>query len=320
MGRVYDLAIIGGGPSGLSAAINGASEGLDVLLVDAEATLGGQARESAAIENYPGFPDGVTGDALMNSLTRQAEKFNTGLMLPSRVQRLEHIADDTPTAFKLTDDFGQSFTSRTVLLSLGLAYRRLEADNVGSFLGNGAYYGVPAGRTPTHSCDVVVIGGANSSGQAVLHLARNTNAKVRLLSRSPLSKGMSQYLIDRIHAMPNIEVLEDCVVLGCLGSVRTGKLHEVTVRWEGRDQHIPADYLFMFIGAVPKTYWLDGAVTLAKGFIPTWTDCGAELPFETSMAGVFAAGDVRQGSIKRIAAAVGEGAAALQMIHRRLGS
>lgn len=318
MGQLYDLAIVGGGPSGLSAAINGASEGLAVLLIDAAQTLGGQARESAAIENYPGFPDGITGDHLMSALTRQAEKFGCGLWLPTRIARLG-LDDGTfsPPAYTLTDEFGQVIAAKTVLLSLGLSYRRLDAANLGGFLGNGAYYGLPSGRNPTHKCEVVVVGGANSSGQAVLHLARNSQATVRLLSRSPLAKAMSQYLIDRIHQTPNIEVLEDCIVKGCDGS-RQGKLKEIEVEWHGEAQHIPADYLFMFIGAVPRTFWLSDSITLDKGFIPTWTDCGAELPFETSLRGVFAAGDVRTGSTKRIAAAVGEGAGALQMIHRRL--
>jgi thioredoxin reductase (NADPH) len=316
MGQIYDLAIVGGGPSGLSAAINGASEGLSVLLIDAANTLGGQARESSAIENYPGFPDGITGDHLMTALTRQAEKFNAGLLLPTRIQRL-NTADDSPF-IGLTDEFGHSVSAKTVLLSLGLSYRRLEAHNLGGFLGNGAYYGLPSGRNPTHKCEVVVVGGANSSGQAVLHLAKNSNAHIRLLSRSPLTKGMSQYLIDRIHACPNIEVIEGCEVTACQGN-RIGRLNEVEVEWDGQSHAIPCDYLFLFIGAVPRTFWLDGAVSLSGGFVPTWTDCGAELPFETSIRGVFAAGDVRLNSTKRIAAAVGEGAAALQMVHRRLG-
>lgn len=312
--QVYDLAIIGGGPSGLSAAINGASEGLSVLLVDAEATLGGQARESAAIENYPGFPDGITGDHLMTALTRQAEKFGAGLLLPTRVGQL--FADDT--VFRFADEFGDERTARTILLTLGLSYRRLEAENLSGFLGNGAYYGIPFGRVPSHKCEVAVVGGANSAGQAVLHLAHSGQVRVRLLCRSALSKSMSEYLIERIRLTPNIEVIENCTVKACGG--KAGRLNEIEVEWEGASHSLPADYLFMFIGAVPRTFWLSGAVDLAKpGFIPTWTDCGAELPFETSMKGVFAAGDVRQGSTKRIAAAVGEGAAALQMIHRRLG-
>lgn len=313
-GQVYDLAIVGGGPSGLSAAINGASEGLSVLLIDAEAQLGGQARESAAIENYPGFPEGITGDHLMTALTKQADKFEAGLLLPNRITSLRA---DGGTVF-LTDEFGQGIEARTVLLSLGLTYRRLLADGLNKFLGNGAYYGLPTGRNPSHECDVVVIGGANSSGQAVLHLARNSKARVRLISRSPLAKGMSTYLIERIRAQPNIEVLEDCAVTGCVGE-RSGRLHEVEIIWAGSKQSLPCDYLFMFIGALPRTYWLEGSVLRdEKGFVKTWQDAGAALPFETSMPGVFAAGDVRFGSIKRIASAVGEGSAALQMIHRRL--
>ena len=321
MGRIYDLAIVGGGPSGLSAAINGASEGLEVLLIDENAVLGGQARESSAIENYPGFPDGVTGDDLMTRLTRQAAKFKADLVLPSRVVRLQgEMEPGSPySPFQLTDEFGQIIEAKTVLLSLGLTYRRLQADGLNEFLGNGAYYGLPVGRHPSHRCDVVVVGGANSSGQAVLALAKNSNAKVRLISRSPLEKGMSQYLIDRIRHCPNVEVLEDCIVKGCAGSIKDGKLHEVEIEWEGKPGALPADFLFMFIGAIPRTGWLSGSIELEqKGFIPCWQDAGASLPFETSVPGVFAAGDIRSGSIKRIAAAVGEGAGALQMIHKRL--
>lgn len=311
----YDLAIIGGGPSGLSAAINGASEGLSVLLMDAAPVLGGQARESAAIENYPGFPDGITGDHLMTALTLQAEKFGAGLSLPTRVEHLE----PTSGIFSLTDEFGSATLARTVLLTLGLSYRRLEASGLSGFLGNGAYYGLPTGRVPSHKCDVAVVGGANSAGQAVLHLAHNSRASIRLLVRSTLAKGMSEYLIERIRATPNIEVIENCVVKGCAGG-HAGRLGELEVEWDGAMHLLPTDFLFMFIGAIPRTYWLHGDVSLTEpGFIPTWTDCGAELPFETSMRGVFAAGDVRLNSTKRIAAAVGEGAAALQMIHRRLG-
>lgn len=315
MGQVYDLAIIGGGPSGLSAAINGASEGLEVLLVDAEATLGGQARESAAIENYPGFPDGITGDHLMTALTRQAEKFNASLLLPTRMQRIEVLVGTHPM-FKLTDEFGQSVEAKTVLLSLGLSYRRLQAQNLSGFLGNGAYYGMPFGRVPTHRCEVAVVGAGNNAGQAVLHMARNNAATVRLLCRSKLRDKMSDYLVQRILAQPNIEVLEGCTVQSCAG--KAGKLHEVEIVWEGTTHSLPADYLFLFIGAVPRTFWLSDSLSLNAGFIPTWTDCGAELPYETSIRGVFAAGDVRYGSTKRIAAAVGEGVGALQMIHRRL--
>lgn len=324
MSQIYDLAIVGGGPSGLSAAINGASEGLEVLLIDAATTLGGQARESAAIENYPGFPDGITGDHLMTALTRQAEKFNAGLMLPTRVQRIEQTSGlASPIGqFDLTDEFGQTVQARTILLSLGLTYRRLNAEGLAGFLGNGAYYGLPSGRAPSHSCEVVVVGGANSSGQAVLHLAKNTHANIRLISRSPLAKAMSTYLIDRIRATPNIEVIEGCEVKSCQGA-RNGRLREVEVTWDGADHSIPCDYLFMFIGAVPRTFWLDGTIELSNGFVPTWSDLASgdagRLPFETSVRGVFAAGDVRLNSTKRIAAAVGEGAAALQMIHKRLG-
>jgi thioredoxin reductase (NADPH) len=320
----YDLAIIGGGPAGLSAAINAASEGLSVQLLDKAAVLGGQARESAAIENYAGFPEGITGQALMDRLVAQTVKFRAGLAVPCQAVELTR-AD--ATLWHVVDDYGDTIRARAVLLSPGLAYRRLSALNLGQFMGSGAYYGVPGGKAPTRKCDVCVVGGANSAGQAVLNLARNSSATVRLVVRHQLADQMSQYLIDRIRATTNIEVIENATVTECHGGLRG--LSEVCIDFSDKSSiRVPTDYLYIYIGAVPRTYWL-GAVQLdPKGFIRTWDDVddpGAEnygpenFPYETSAPGVFAAGDCRLGSVKRIAAAVGEGAAAVQFIHRRLG-
>jgi len=308
----YDLMTVGGGPSGLSAAINGASEGLSVLLLDSSSKgLGGQAKESAAIENFPGFPDGITGAALTAAMVRQAEKFRCVMHAPVNVVELER-AD---TFIALHDDHGEEYHGRTVLLTNGLSYRRLNADGIGTLMGRGCYYGMaPSGR-PTEKCTISVVGGANSAGQAVLHLAKNRKASIRLLVRKTLEAQMSTYLIDRIRQTPNIEVCENCEVLGLGGKDR---LQTTRIRWNGQDMELPSDYLYIFIGAVPRTWWLQGSgITLDdKGFIVTE---GVNLPYETSLPGVFAAGDVRSGSVKRIASAVGEGAQALQMIHRRLG-
>ena len=306
-----DLLIVGGGPSGLSAAINGASEGLRVLLLDSDEQLGGQARQSAAIENYPGFPEGITGDELMGALVRQADKFDARVTCPARVVGL-HADGDWLVA---QDDIGQEYAGRSVLLSCGLTYRRLNANGIGQYMGRGAFYGVPSGRTPTHKCRVVVVGGANSAGQAVINLAKNKRAEVILAVRKTLAAQMSQYLIDRIEQTENITVLENTEIAACEG---LGKLQAVRT---GAGETLEADYLFIYIGAVPRTYWLKGRLELDEhGFIQTWTDAGALLPYETSLRGVFAAGDIRAGSVKRIASAAGEGAAALQMIHRRLGA
>lgn len=307
-----DLLIVGGGPSGLSAAINGASEGLRVMLLDSDEQLGGQARQSAAIENYPGFPEGITGDELMGALVRQADKFAARVTCPARIVDL---AQDGQWLVA-RDDIGQEYAGRAVLLSCGLTYRRLNANGIGQYMGRGAFYGVPSGRTPTHKCKVVVVGGANSAGQAVVNLAKNKKAEVILAVRKTLAAQMSQYLIDRIAATENITVLENTEVEACEG---VGKLQAIRT---AAGETLDADYLFIYIGAVPRTYWLKPALQLDEhGFIQTWGDTGNmwALPYETSVRGVFAAGDVRAGSVKRIASAAGEGAAALQMIHRRLG-
>lgn len=308
-----DLLIVGGGPSGLSAAINGASEGLSVLLLDSDEQLGGQARQSAAIENYPGFPEGITGDELMGALVRQADKFAARVTCPARIVDIERDGN----WIIARDDIGQEYAGRAALLSCGLTYRRLNAQGIGQYMGRGAFYGVPSGRTPTHKCRVVVVGGANSAGQAVVNLAKNKRAEVILAVRKTLVAQMSQYLIDRIEQTENITVLENTEIEACEGM---GKLQAVRT---AAGETLEADYLFIYIGAVPRTYWLKGKVALDEhGFVLTWADSGRAdaLPYETSLRGVFAAGDIRAGSVKRIASAAGEGAAALQMIHRRLGA
>lgn len=311
MTTIYDLVIVGGGPSGLSAAINGASEGLSVAILDAERTFGGQARESAAIENYAGFPDGITGDALMSALVRQAVKFETSMYCPVTATRVSRDHD----LLTVLDEFGNEYVAKTVLLSLGLSYRRLNARGVGPLMGRGCFYGVPNGKGPGHQCTLAVVGGANSAGQAVLHLAKNPRADVHLLIRKTIEAQMSTYLIKRIRATPNITICENCEVVEAIGSDHLRELHVVR---DGVEVTMPAQFMFIYIGALPKTYWLRDCITLDDhGFIETWAK--DTLPFETSLQGVFAAGDVRVGSVKRIAAAVGEGATALQMIHKRLG-
>lgn len=317
---VYDLLIVGGGPSGLSAAINGASEGLSVLILDQAASLGGQAKESSAIENFPGFPDGITGERLTAAMVQQAMKFGCATAVPSQAVRLWSYGPE-PAAYVISDDHGEEYHARTVLLSNGLSYRRHTAQGIGQFMGRGCYYG--AGPRPTEKCEIAVVGGANSAGQAVLSLAKNQRATVKLLVRKTLDAQMSTYLIERIRATPNITVCENCELLETRGR---GRLETTVVKW-GFDQiEIPTDYLFIYIGAVPRTWWLAGSgVDLdTRGFVTTDRDILARgnpddrLPYETSLPGVFAAGDVRSGSVKRIASAVGEGAQALQAIHRRL--
>ena len=315
-----DLLIVGGGPAGLSAAINGASEGLTVRLLDNGAILGGQAKESYGIENYPGFPEGITGEELMGRMARQARKFATSIVSPVAAAGLNKNPDGSIT---LTCDDFTEFTTRSVLLSTGVAYRRLRADNIGHFIGRGVYYGVP-GR-PRGAKTVAVVGGANSAGQAAMGLAADGRLVVKLLVRSDLAKSMSTYLIDRIRQQPNIEVIEMCEVQVCTGDTCLKRI--VTIR-DGKELALDIDHMYIFIGAQPRTLWLKGTLALDDhNFIRTGHTSYALLSdaevhrglYETSMQGVFAAGDVRAGSTKRIATAIGEGAGALQMIHRYLG-
>lgn len=314
-----DLLIVGGGPAGLCSAINGASEGLKVCLLDANMVLGGQARESSAIENYPlptGFPYGVTGENLMSGFVEQARKFDTVLHLPAKVVQLEQ---DGERRVVTTEDY-ETFTSRAVILGLGVSYRRHPAKNIGAFMGRGVYYGLPGSMVGLSGKTVGVIGGANSAGQAVLRLARNAKTTVKMFVRSRLNKSMSQYLIDRISATANVEVFENTDVTEVGGAAWLDSVH--TSGLGGRVHHL--DSLFVFIGAVPKTAWLRQCdITLDDHkFVVTDVDlqAGWRLPYETSIPGVFAAGDVRAGSTKRISAAIGEGSGALASVHRYLSS
>lgn len=311
-----DLLIIGGGPAGLSAAINGASEGLNVRLLDNGVTLGGQARESSAIENYPGFPESVTGHELMTRFVLQARKFNTHLICPVAAQTIVRDGDH----LVVTSDDYHEYVTRSVILSIGLTYRRLQAKNNAQFIGRGVFYGVPIGfQPPKGNHTVIVVGGANSAGQAVLNLAKNKKLTIRLVIRKTIEAQMSTYLIDRIRATQNIEVRENAEIVECFGdSFLTG----VCMNIDGVLEHCNCCSMFIYIGAVPRTLWLKTIVEMDDGkYIRTWMDVqGAkvEIPFGTSMPGVFAAGDVRSGSTKRIATSIGEGAAALQMVHKYL--
>lgn len=316
-----DLLIVGSGPAGMSAAINGASEGLRVCMIDGNEWLGGQARESNAIENYPGFPDGVTGNDLMNRFVAQATKFNTKIHCPVRATSL---VEDNGSLLITSEDYAE-YRAKCVLLALGLSYRRLHAENIGHYMGRGVFYGLPGGAfVPRKKCRIVVVGGANSAGQAVMKLAENPNAEIVMVIRKAITNQMSKYLIDRIKDLSNVTVLEGAEVAECRGDQQ-----QLTHVLLSDGQEICASQMFIFIGAIPKTAWLQQTIQLDyKKFIETWQDINTfgpeskqeRLPYETSMKGVFAAGDVRLGSVKRIAAAIGEGGAALQMIHNRLGA
>jgi thioredoxin reductase (NADPH) len=322
----YDLIVIGGGPAGLAAIINGASEGLKTLLIDSGPTLGGQAAQSSLIENYPGFSEGVAGEELIRQCVGQARKFGAKIECPLTAIGLRHEG----TRRIITTEDGLVHTGRTVILSAGLSYRRLDAENLGGFIGQGAFYGVPAKDSAAYRDKTVcVVGGANSAGQAAMHLAKSGKISIKLLIRKRIEDQMSQYLVERIRAQRNIEVLEGVQVSRVDGKQT---LEEVIVFDSAKSEQvsIPAQFLFIFIGAQPKTLWLRGDIAMDdRNFILTgsmlienkdWKDNDRlPLTFETSMPGVFACGDVRAGSTKRIASASGEGSVALQLCHTYLG-
>lgn len=330
MDNVYNLVIVGGGPAGLCAAINGASEMPGVLLIDSgkkdecsirRSILGGQARGSTRIENYPGFPGGVSGAELIDRFVKQAALLGADMLCPERAERLE-LTDGGLK--KVTTKEGHEFIAKAVILANGLSYRKLEAEGVADLLGKGVMYGSPTTNALDFgTCTVCIVGAANSAGQAALHFADNPKCTVRMLVRGDgLSSQMSKYLVDRIERQPNIEVLNGVSVRKVAGA---SKLECVTLaKKDGGTIDVRADHLFVYIGAVPKTGWLDNAVKMDNlKFIATGTSLGTlygqKQRFETSMPGVFAAGDIRLGNrSKRVASAVGEGAGVISDVHQYL--
>lgn len=304
-----DLLIIGSGPAGLSAAINAASEGLRVVLMDNGSLLGGQARESSAIENYPGFPDGITGLDLTQMFVQQALKFKTSVVCPTSAQKL---SKDSAGVFTVTTDDYQDYRTKSVLLAMGLSYRRLDAKNIGPLIGRGVWYGCPSHTIVSDKPrKVAVVGGANSAGQAVVRLAKSSNVSVDVIIRKKLADQMSSYLIDRIKRLPNVRVCEGCKVTAVEGKSVLERLWiRDDVRHENRYETY--DAMYIFIGATPRTVWLRGTVDLDQHYFVQ------DNAYQTSMAGVFVAGDVRSSSVKRIAAASGEGSGVVPMIHRYL--
>jgi thioredoxin reductase (NADPH) len=317
----YDLAIVGGGPAGLAASVYGASEGLSTLLVESYVP-GGQAGTSSRIENYLGFPSGVSGAELIRRAVTQARRFGTEVLAPVSVSGLR--TSGRARVLCLSD--GREISASTVLLAPGLCYNRLAAEGAERFEGAGVYYG--ATTSETTSCvgeHVFIVGGANSAGQAAVHFARNA-AKVSLVIRGDrLDKGMSQYLVDEIAATDNIEVRLNTEIVAADGGDR---LESVTLldNTSGARSVQEAAYVFTFIGARPNTDWLAPCVALdGNGFIltgpdvpigPTWDLPRQPLLLETSVPGVFAAGDARASSMKRIASSAGEGAMAVALVHR----
>jgi thioredoxin reductase (NADPH) len=321
--EVYDLVIVGAGPAGLAAAVYGSSEGLTTLLLDSYAP-GGQAGSSTRIENYLGFPMGISGSELTSRATLQAQKFGAKISTPSRVTALEN---DGPHMIVRLDD-GDAATALCVLIATGADYLRLDVPERERFEGLGLYYAAtPIELVSCSGADVVVVGAGNSAAQAVMFLARHTKQVLLLVRGDDLRKRMSSYLADRIEAARNVEVLYNTEIRHMAGSERLETIEiENTRTGDRRTVSTPA--VFVFIGAVPRTDWLPAQIaTDARGFIrtgralanaPGWALKRDPFLLETSQPGVFAAGDVRVGSAKRVASAVGEGSIAVKLVHEYL--
>jgi thioredoxin reductase (NADPH) len=316
--RVYDVAIVGAGPAGLAAAVYAGSEGLSALVLDCRA-FGGQAGASARIENYLGFPTGITGIALMARAYNQAQKFGVEMAIPDEAVGLRMPADSSPGCFVLNLSDNERVCARSVVIASGARYRRLAVENLEAFESSSVHYWAsPLEAKLCSGQEVALVGAGNSAGQAVVYLASQV-AKVWLIVRgADLNANMSSYLVDRIAGLPNVEVLTRTQISALEGA--DGMLQ--AVRWRqgpSRDEvRRPIRHLFLFIGADPNTDWLTGSgVALdAKGFVLTGADAAADRrPLETIRRGVFAIGDVRAGSVKRVAAAVGEGAQVVAALH-----
>ena len=321
--KVYDVAIVGAGPAGLAAAVYAASEGLATIVLDCRA-FGGQAGASSRIENYLGFPTGITGMALMARAYNQALKFGAEIDSPEQVVRLQCDVQPNGARYQVGIGGNQHVAARAVVIASGAQYRRLDVANLAQFEGSAVHYWAsPLEGTLCGGQEVALVGAGNSAGQAIVYLATQAK-KVWVICRGEsLEKSMSRYLVDRIRGLANVEVCLRTEVTALEGE--GGALD--AVRWRnvstGEETRHPIHHLFLFIGADPNTSWLDAPdVELdAKGFVKTGADLGSgHGPLETSRKGIFAIGDVRAGSIKRVAAAVGEGAQVVAAIHAYLAT
>ena len=317
--RIYDVGIIGAGPAGLAAAVYAASEGLSVLTIDCRA-FGGQAGASARIENFLGFPTGISGIALMARAYNQAQKFGAEMAIPDEAVRLECPEQDQLGHY-LTLANGERLHCRSVVIATGARYRRLDVPNLEVFEGVSVHYWASPleGRLVTGR-QVALVGGGNSAGQAAVYLAGQAE-HVTILARRPLSQTMSSYLVDRIAAQRNISVIEGAEVVVLDGNEGVLTSIQWRRRGEGGTAVLPVRHLFLFIGAEPNTDWLarTGVALDPRGFILTGSEVGADrFSLETSRSGVFAIGDVRSGSVKRVAAAAGDGAQVVAALHQYL--
>jgi thioredoxin reductase (NADPH) len=323
----YDLVVIGGGPAGLGAAVYGASEGLRTVLVERSAT-GGQAGQSSRIENYLGFPDGVSGAQLTDRARRQASKFGAEILTAREVTALE--VNGAARIVRFSD--GSAVAAHSVILATGVSYRQLAAPGCEDLTGCGVYYGSALTEAPAcQGQDVYIVGGANSAGQAAMYLSRGAKSVTLLVRGESLAASMSHYLVQQIEESPNIQVRSRTVVEEAHGD---GRLERLTLRdvGSGETEQVDAQWVFVFIGAAPLTGWLDGTVLRdERGFILAGPDLTADgrppegweldrppYHLETNVPGVFVAGDARSESAKRVASAVGEGAMAVMLVHRYL--
>ena len=323
--KVYDVAVVGSGPAGLSTAVYAASEGLSVAVCDTR-SFGGQAGASARIENYLGFPTGISGHALTARAFNQAQKFGAEVMIPVEVQSLDCSRADG--AFGLKLDNGDVLRARSVVVASGARYRRPEIKNLSEFEGRGVWYWAsPIEARLCAQQEVVLVGGGNSAGQAAVFLSGHARRVHMVIRGGGLGASMSRYLIERIEAAPNIELMFNAEVVGLEGG-NDGAL--TRVRWRsrlsGEDSILDIRNLFLFVGADPATGWLEGCGVMVDraGFVVTGApDRKSEeriaSPLETSVRGVFAVGDVRSGSVKRVGGAIGEGAQVVAALHGYLG-
>lgn len=315
--RVFDAIVVGAGPAGLATAVYAASEGLSVLVLDCRA-FGGQAGASSRIENYLGFPTGISGIALMARAFNQAQKFGVEMAIPDEAVKLEC---DDGGGRRLSLANGERIHARAVVLATGARYRRLDVANLGDFEGASVHYWAsPLEAKLAAGQDVALVGGGNSAGQAVVFLAAHAR-HVTLIARRPLEETMSAYLVERIAGLPNVEVIAGAEISALEG--RDNALETIRWRARGSDSETRRDcrHLFLFIGADPNTDWLQGAgLSLdPRGFILTGPEARIGcLPLETSRPGVFAVGDVRAASVKRVASAVGDGAQVVAALHAYL--
>jgi len=325
----YDLLIVGGGPAGLAAAVYGASEGLTTVMIEREAP-GGQAGMSSRIENYLGFPSGLSGSDLARRAVTQARRFGVEILAPQEAVALR--VDGGSKFVKLAD--GVEIGAKSLLIATGVAYRKLDIPGLERLQGAGVYYG--AAMTEAATCkdeDVLIVGGANSAGQAAMYFSKYAHRVVMLVRGGSLAAGMSQYLVEQIRQTANIQVELNSQITEAFGAERLEAV-SILCSTTRATQRVPAVSLFIFIGAAPQTEWLHGAVERdEKGFIPTGGDLmkAGKPPknwslerepwlLEASVPGIFVAGDVRFRSIKRVASGVGEGANAVQFVHQYLGT